>query len=399
MAKSKTKTKTKPKPKPSTKTKPKTKTRAKREPKATPERSSRRWGFIDAAGALVIPPEYLAVKPFQDGVAEVKTEAGWVHIDRSGKRVPPPPSVPASASPGGPPIVPLKRIGELYGYVTADGAQAIPPRFIAAGEFRDGVAIVMPPTRLNDRHAAIDHDGNIVVPPDYERLDHSGVPGLLHGKRDGRQGVIDVSGRVVVPFEWEAVSAGPTLIGVCRDGRWGFVDHQNREVVAIQFVEVYGFTDGLAAVRVDAGDQPPVDLDEHPFRFYGVAPGNWTEGANMGHSYRLQPRAPLDAAGEKKLTAALSKAFSRGPVAFGEIQWKAGFAHLRVGEQGRSGGAKFFEKIRSALVALHAELPLAEVVYWNAQEHSRDPWDRWSRRVQPRPAAPVWNLRGFLYTI
>ena len=47
----------------------------------------KKWGFIDANGNMVIPPQFEEVNPFSEGSAEVKSNGQWVHIDKTGKIV------------------------------------------------------------------------------------------------------------------------------------------------------------------------------------------------------------------------------------------------------------------------------------------------------------------------
>ena len=46
-----------------------------------------RWGFIDARGAVVIPPGYDQVRPFANGLAAAQREGHWGYIDQHGRWV------------------------------------------------------------------------------------------------------------------------------------------------------------------------------------------------------------------------------------------------------------------------------------------------------------------------
>ena len=45
------------------------------------------WGFIDKTGRNVIPPQFLDVYQFSDGLAAVRTDSGWGFINTSGNFV------------------------------------------------------------------------------------------------------------------------------------------------------------------------------------------------------------------------------------------------------------------------------------------------------------------------
>src|ERR1043165_6649934 len=45
------------------------------------------WGYIDRAGKLIIPAQFVEARGFSDGLAAVKVESSWGYIDRAGKLV------------------------------------------------------------------------------------------------------------------------------------------------------------------------------------------------------------------------------------------------------------------------------------------------------------------------
>ena len=76
------------------------------------------WGFVDASGALVVEPQYLAALAFSGGRAAVQTEAGWGYVDASGDLVVPATYTRAESFRNG-----LARVysGRLLRYIDADG--------------------------------------------------------------------------------------------------------------------------------------------------------------------------------------------------------------------------------------------------------------------------------------
>jgi hypothetical protein len=48
----------------------------------------RKWGFIDATGAVVIPAEFDAVGTFSDGLAEVMIGQVSVYVNKQGIIIP-----------------------------------------------------------------------------------------------------------------------------------------------------------------------------------------------------------------------------------------------------------------------------------------------------------------------
>ena len=52
----------------------------------------------------------------------------------------------------------------------------------------------------------------------------------------------------------------------------------------------------------------------YPFRFYGLAPGDWFEGANLGHAYEVHFASSPKAATRKQIATAFETAIASLPV-------------------------------------------------------------------------------------
>src|SRR5262249_22741119 len=143
-----------------------------------PVQVDERWGYIDKEGAIVIKPEFIAADPFSEGLAfvTIAPESKAV-IDRKGK-------VLFAAdyyqhgrfSEGLASVYPVHNWActgakfevrekcpdgkgfprdHLLGYIDTSGSMVIPPRFLSAGEFHDGLAYAS--------GGFIDHLGNRVI--------------------------------------------------------------------------------------------------------------------------------------------------------------------------------------------------------------------------------------------
>jgi hypothetical protein len=98
------------------------------------------WGFADTSGRLAVEPSFAWAGGFRGGTALVRMRGGnYAVIDRGG-------TVRMSFPDSIVPIPPLSedrvpfRLRERYGYLDATGAQALSPRFRAAGSFNEGWA-------------------------------------------------------------------------------------------------------------------------------------------------------------------------------------------------------------------------------------------------------------------
>jgi hypothetical protein len=126
-----------------------------------------RCGFVDANGQEVIPLQFNSVSSFSDGVALVQSQAGQTAIiNKAGTivRTLADMEVPGQFHEG----LAVSRKGGQVGFINLQGEWAIPPRFAGATDFSHGMAMV----QLSDhQYGYIDIHGKLVwqartsVPP------------------------------------------------------------------------------------------------------------------------------------------------------------------------------------------------------------------------------------------
>jgi hypothetical protein len=213
-------------------------------------------GFIDATGKMVLEPEYDLADPFSQGLSGVLLGASWGYMDKSGKLAIPTqfPSVTRfskdgvaavavrqgplavgfgyinrkgeflndrrylAAMPSGEGLCAVRSFGEQYSFIDLAGKTVIPPQFITAGEFSEGLAPVEVTTPEGLRWGYINRKGEITVPARFFKA---------------------------VPFsEGKAAVQDET-------GKWGFIDSTGKMVIPARFDQASTFQDGLAEVYVD----------------------------------------------------------------------------------------------------------------------------------------------------
>lgn len=126
--------------------------------------------------------------------------------------------------------------------------------------------------------------------------------------------------------------------------------------------------------------------DAWPFRFYGVQPTDWHEGANDGHRYEITLREPLSDPSRDRLAQAWESAVRRGPVTGSDKPWRwdGRTAVFWLGERGRTAPAAFFSAVSRLIEGLHQACPLEQVVFRGAWWEPPSPpwgtsaWDAWS---------------------
>jgi len=216
-----------------------------------------RWGFLDASGKVVIEPQfrrpdlssrfqiYHEAPIFHEGVAAVHDKDDHVsYIDRYGR--PATIKLPEGTRDIGDfhgglaafavrdPKEPKDSVypKELYGFISVAGNIVAKPVYRSATNFSEGLAAVS----LNTDEG-------------FQSRDDSSL--ALRWDEKGAWGYIDVTGEVVIPFQYPMVgrfSEGLARVFVTDKG-WGFIDKTGKFVIPPRDWWVGDFHNGLAEMH------------------------------------------------------------------------------------------------------------------------------------------------------
>jgi len=162
-------------------------------------------------------------------------------------------------------------VNGVYGFVDRSGRIAIKPRFIRAGDFSEGLALVQLPRgdcELCGKLVYINKSGHVVIHMKQfagERFGPSGdfSEGLARIYSEEGQpafpnnlpyGYIDQTGRVVIPRKFgyaDEFHEGLALVAkdFLRTG-WGYINRQGEYAIEPKFADAGSFSEGLAPVKV-----------------------------------------------------------------------------------------------------------------------------------------------------
>ncbi|NHN34571.1 WG repeat-containing protein [Paenibacillus agricola] len=179
-------------------------------------------GIIDATGKYVVPPIYDSISPFSEGRAVVIDKQGFKVIDQKGRVLTGKPySYIAPYSNGRAAFTKAQAAGgsqtgsELYGYLDLSGKEAIPAKYLQAGDFRDGKAVV----QLKAKEFAL-------IRPDGKRI--TMYPYAFVG----------ALGNGLLPFQKEA------------SGKYGYINERGKIIISPQYTMAFAFEDGAAVVNM-----------------------------------------------------------------------------------------------------------------------------------------------------
>ena len=166
-----------------------------------------RFGFINTTGRIVIEPRFSYVDRFSDELAMTVENHQLNFIDKTGKVVIPIGQWAHGVSSLGVFFndmvfaegVVSRPFGAVWGYVDKTGKIIIPPKFVLASPFSEGLASVS--VSISDHYVwgYVNHEGKFVIKPNFQSASQF-ENGLAYVEISGRHGYIDRSGKVV----WES---------------------------------------------------------------------------------------------------------------------------------------------------------------------------------------------------
>lgn len=298
-------------------------------------RQDGKYGYIDKKGSIVIEAKYDKAFPFQEGLAAVVKGDKLGYIDRNGKTVIPhdfhydPLETENPSFQGGLAKVAQKSGAVVkYGFIDPQGQVKIPLKEWSVEPFSDGLALVRDTSEGKRELYYMDPNGETKLKLDgrYDRV-YSFYSGMARVEKGGKIGYINKNGREIVKPSYayalnfsedralakigseyvlidklgreserlaysyvEKFSEGLAMVErttldfsegrLVRERKTGYIDPSGKEVIAPQFEKGQGFSDGLAAVRVDGlwGYIAKPDL-ELPSAW---ARAEWAEAAFLG---------------------------------------------------------------------------------------------------------------------
>ena len=214
------------------------------------------YGFVDIAGNLVIPAQFMPAGEFPDEPANLPVaglDHDWCYIDHTGKiiiRVPMGEHLnKANLFSNGRLLV---KEGFTWGYKDATGAWAIPAKYNDAQSFQNGFARV----QEDARWIMIDVQGN-TIPEDKRKLKpiEAASEGLALARESDVLGWVDAKGELAFPLrkyeEAHSFSAGRARIKV--DGLYGYLDKTGTLKIPNIYFSATNFRHGLALVQTRDG--------------------------------------------------------------------------------------------------------------------------------------------------
>jgi len=220
-----------------------------------------KYGYVNKKGKYIINLNYYDADAFSEGLASVMTLDGYNincgYIDKKGTIVIKPQYQEAYHFIQG---FALVKIGGKYGFIDKKGIFVINPQFNGAFFFLGDIA----PVVFNWKVGFINKKGEYVIQPEYDEYD-IGLNGNLSKqskaslrkilstvksikvKKDKKWGLIDLTGKVIIPFEYEYLSTVKEgMVIFKKDKKYGIMDIQKKIIISNSYADISLFSEGLS---------------------------------------------------------------------------------------------------------------------------------------------------------
>ncbi|MCB0793991.1 MAG: WG repeat-containing protein [Flavobacteriales bacterium] len=210
-----------------------------------------KYGFLNARGGVVIPFQYDLASSFHKGLAVVEKDGASGVVDTNGELV-----VPFQYDwiEGFANDVSRVRKDGRFGIIGPFGDELLPAVHKAVGAIGDMPILVV----RGDSCGYLNKQGQWVIPVRFEAAE--GVMGWGEFRNGaakvqlkGKRGLIDTTGRFIVPAENVDVGGVGRLIPVKKKTKWGYIDREKRPVVEARYEQAWDLIDGYARVRSAKG--------------------------------------------------------------------------------------------------------------------------------------------------
>lgn len=184
-----------------------------------------KWGFMDTTGVLVIRATYDDAGPFSEGLAAVSVQGKWGYINREGKMVIEPVYKSAWAFHEG--FARVAAFDSTDIFINRNGQTLQSNGWSAADDFSDGRARV----KMGNLYGYIDSTGQLIIQAIYDR-GWNFHNGLCVAEYQEKQGAIDISGKYIVPVEYDQIRiAGDNSVILARKENSAFAFNKDGQLL------------------------------------------------------------------------------------------------------------------------------------------------------------------------
>ena len=216
-----------------------------------------KYGVVSEKGAVILPLKYSNINSNKNGyTVKLNEKAGlfnsegkeiipisyhWVYTDKIDDNIP----------------IVAELNESKAGYINTKNEWAIPPTYLYAFAFQQGVARVKKGRNymyinLKGEPVIQDFDNYVIQNFDNYVIEPSDNTYIVGVRKECKYMVYDLNGNLLDTYDgfinnW----SGNAIFGVKKGGKWGYIDGYGKVIIPLEYEKVGDFSEGLAAVRKD----------------------------------------------------------------------------------------------------------------------------------------------------
>lgn len=213
-----------------------------------------KYGLLDDKGHFIVPCEFDSIENWGIGpLLKVCRNDRYGVYDLSGKEIVKPEYeyIDDLRVEGVPTRVALERRAK-EGVMAADGSVILNPDDFSSCDVENKAAVIIAVDKAG-KAGLYGYDGSCIMPCECDRIRGFSSDGTSAAKKDGKYGLLDRTGRWIIPAEYEDIeNMSEGLAGAKKDGKWGFLDDKNEWVITPSYNQVYrSFNNGYAVILTE----------------------------------------------------------------------------------------------------------------------------------------------------
>lgn len=146
-----------------------------------------------------------------------------------------------------------------WGFTDSDGNIVVPPKYDRVTVFRQGMMAV----KTDSLWGYINEEGEEVIPPQYQFAGAFSY-GMARVISNGKWGYIDITGKIVIPCQFDYIGEfAEGLVNARTNGLYGYIDRTGKTVIPFRYEDADPFENGRATVRLN-GELLRIDTSGTP---------------------------------------------------------------------------------------------------------------------------------------
>jgi len=211
-----------------------------------------KWGYIDKKGNNVLDFRHESAKPFKEGLASIEKNDKWGFIDKTGREIC---EIKYDATGDFSEGFATVKVGEKNAFINRSGKQIIEPRYDFIGKFKNGFARV----ELDKSFGLIDKTGKEILEPIYDDVnDFNEGFALVCQKQYGsmRCRYVDTKGNFINKDYYSSASQnfdqGFAIVTYSGNPTKGVIDKSGKQIIPLIYKSV-SFGSGVFTAGDDYG--------------------------------------------------------------------------------------------------------------------------------------------------